>query len=336
MADLFISKQIFNGFLQFVHGRGIDITTHINQELQAQINGENTSLIPYSDYAKLYDFAVYKSGDTLLGLHEGEQYNLAALGIIGQMIQVSRTMHEALEKTFAGFNLISNVIQLEPTINGNRFRLTFNCNSDAVQQYPVTTKHLLMASMVFSYKEIHFLTLTHPVSLKVGLDFKSSDTSEFERIFNVMPRLESDGNFLEMEADILDKKIVYSDYELLSILENIACRRLENISQSGNNLENRIRQLIYALLDPGIPDIDTIAKNLNLSARSLQRKLNSKGTSYSKIIESVKKDLATEYLKRDLTIQEVSDMMGYSESSAFVSAFKKWFGETPAKFKLLL
>ena len=76
-----------------------------------------------------------------------------------------------------------------------------------------------------------------------------------------------------------------------------------------------------------------MAANLNLSPRSLQRKLGQEGTSYSAITEEIKKDLAISYLEKDLSIKEVSYLMGYSEPSTFVTAFKKWFGKTPLGFR---
>ena len=42
------------------------------------------------------------------------------------------------------------------------------------------------------------------------------------------------------------------------------------------------------------------------------------------------------YLKKDMSIKEVSYLMGYAEPSAFVNAFKKWFGRTPLSFRALL
>ena len=50
-------------------------------------------------------------------------------------------------------------------------------------------------------------------------------------------------------------------------------------------------------------------------------------------MEEVKKDLATYYLKRDVSVKEISYLLGYSEISSFVKAFKKWTGKTPKSFK---
>ena len=75
--------------------------------------------------------------------------------------------------------------------------------------------------------------------------------------------------------------------------------------------------------------VDRVAKRLGLTARSLQRRLKDEGSSFNGVREQVRKDLSRRYLDDNLSIAEISFLLGFSEPSAFFRAFKRWTGQTP-------
>jgi AraC-like DNA-binding protein len=216
------------------------------------------------------------------------------------------------------------------------FLLVFKVNPTAKKMFPLATRHFVLSSMVFAYNELDFLTLKKMNPLEVSIDFEPIKKGSFDRAFNTSVVLESDKDQMRFQLNTLEQRIVFADYELLQVLELVACARLKSQKTEKDTLSGSIATLIYTLLNPAIPSFDTVAENLNMSPRNLQRKLQQEGTSYSKIVKVVKKKLALDYLKKDLSVKEISYLMGYSEPGAFVSAFKKWFGDTPGHFKLLM
>lgn len=80
--------------------------------------------------------------------------------------------------------------------------------------------------------------------------------------------------------------------------------------------------------------IAEIAVKLNLSVRSLQRKLKEENLSFRHIKEKVRKELSVRYLKDpSLSIHDVCMLLAYSERGAFEKAFKKWYGKNPVEYK---
>jgi AraC-like DNA-binding protein len=76
-----------------------------------------------------------------------------------------------------------------------------------------------------------------------------------------------------------------------------------------------------------------VGSKLGLHKRSLQRQLTEQGTSYRQIKENVLKEHSLSLLLREgLDINSVAQQLGYSEPSAFHSAFKIWFGMSPKQF----
>jgi AraC-like DNA-binding protein len=71
------------------------------------------------------------------------------------------------------------------------------------------------------------------------------------------------------------------------------------------------------------------ARVLGVSVRTLQRRLRSDGTSFAELVEALRREMAFEYLDKQLPLQEIAWLLGYSEPSAFHHAFKRWTGLTP-------
>jgi len=69
---------------------------------------------------------------------------------------------------------------------------------------------------------------------------------------------------------------------------------------------------------------------LGMSSRTLSRSLEKLGTSFNAIVETLRKELAEKYLKQsDLSLKEIAFLLGYTDSSSFNHAFKRWTGNTP-------
>ena len=72
----------------------------------------------------------------------------------------------------------------------------------------------------------------------------------------------------------------------------------------------------------------------NMSARTLRRRLEKEGTSYQRIKDNARRDVAISLLSRDrLTVSEVAEQVGFSDPSAFHRSFKKWTGQSPGSYR---
>jgi len=97
---------------------------------------------------------------------------------------------------------------------------------------------------------------------------------------------------------------------------------------------NRVKSLIVDTLSLGIPTQKYVAESINLSTRTLKRKLAQKGTSYAELLEQTQCELAVQYLSNlSRSIGEISNLIGYSEPSNFTRSFKKWTKLTPKEYR---
>ena len=96
----------------------------------------------------------------------------------------------------------------------------------------------------------------------------------------------------------------------------------------------RTRKYIIDLLPSGVPRQSLIARELNLSLRSLQRKLAQSGTSFSEVLNQVRNEMACHYLKSPRhQVITIAYLLGFSDPSNFSRAFKRWNGESPYHYR---
>mgnify|MGYP000583496743 CR=1 FL=1 len=339
MDNLYVAKSLLANLLDVARDTGVEEEALGLVGSEGNGDAGNTGsadIVPLLHFAQLYEYLEHKTGDLEIGLHVGERYNMAALGVVGQLIQVSRTVGEGLNMACEHFNLVSNALQISAVIEGDKCLVEIETDSVFKERYPAACKHMVHASMVFALRELQFMVHAKDSPLQVSSTFTSQQSNEFQRIFGVTVHLGAYKNALVFNKTVLDKEVIYADYELLLLLEKVACERLAHLQEKEPSLSSYIQSVIYKLLDPALPQFHEVAAHMSTSTRSLQRKLQQEGTSYSELAETVKKDLAMTYLKKNLSIKEVSYLMGYTEPSSFVTAFKRWFGKTPKRVKSLL
>lgn len=93
-------------------------------------------------------------------------------------------------------------------------------------------------------------------------------------------------------------------------------------------------KIIRRILASGDVSANRISRELALSKRSFERRLNNEGTCFRNLLDKVKSELAIEYLNSECySITEISFMLGFKESNSFFRAFKRWHNTTPLKFK---
>ncbi len=120
---------------------------------------------------------------------------------------------------------------------------------------------------------------------------------------------------------------------LLQLYDKHAAMMLRSISPN-ENYTARVKRILIEHLRQNPPDIESVAMDLSVSVRSLQMKLKEEGTSYQKILNSVRKSLAIAYLQEPKVSKgEIAQMLGFSEISVFSRTFKKWTGKSPSEYQ---
>jgi AraC-like DNA-binding protein len=275
---------------------------------------------------------VQLSNDHLIGLHFGMTMQIAALNVIGQVIQTSNTAKEALHHASAFIHLLTDFYTMQIEEQSKTFNVTFKKNK-GFDNFPTARNQMGDFLIAFTLYELHGLLLDNPKPIRAGLPtYDKSYDSEYKNILKCTLK-KSEHYTLEFKKEYLQTKIITANHENQTLLIN-HINQLQNAASLKGSLSKRIFNFLIANSYLYLPTIETVSGNFNVSVRTLQRKLKEEGTSYIRIIEEVRKSLAIHYTQTSSSsVKEISSILGYTEPSGFVRAFKKWTKTTPSKFR---
>ena len=159
------------------------------------------------------------------------------------------------------------------------------------------------------------------------------------------------GEFLSKEMNItvnkgVQNEIIFSMKDLKKpflTANNIMVEYLEpQLKQKLAEIENqisetftaRVQKKLFQLIPSGQFSLENVAEEFGISGRTLQRNLSVENTSFNQMVKDIQKMMTFNYLEaKELSIDEIAYLVGYSETSSFYRAFKKWTGKTVSQYQ---
>ena len=286
--------------------------------------------IPFAKLVSLYETAAVMTHDDAFGLHVGEAVDARAFDVLGYSVINSANLGEAVARIVRYHSIWTDGAAFELRKHGAHAVVNYQYLDSSIR------KHRHDAEMTFGA----FITLGRAVT---GMDWnpesvsfqhaKPRDISEHERIFRCQVGFDAEANELVMKSSVLFLSIKKADAKLCALLDKHAEALLTHYPYH-NDLIGRTREIIRTELKGGNPAIESVAHQLAMSPRTLQRKLREHDTSHQQLLDDLRKNLARRYLDEpSMSIGEVAYLLGFSESSAFHRAFKRWTGQTPSEYR---
>lgn len=159
------------------------------------------------------------------------------------------------------------------------------------------------------------------------------DIQALEAYFGCHIQIGANCNRLTLHQGDLDLPFVSYNEELLEILTPVLDKSLDE-QQRSRSITEIVKWIMKRNLAGGRPDIQTVASELGMSDRTLQRRLTDEGTSFKHLLTQVRHELAREYLADpSFDIKEVAFMIGYEDQNSFYRAFRIWEGDTPSNWR---
>jgi AraC-like DNA-binding protein len=128
------------------------------------------------------------------------------------------------------------------------------------------------------------------------------------------------------DSALLDQKPQLA-HSLTATLLQETCERLIGEAKASLGAAGAVYQILMST--PGVlPDMDSVATAMNMTNRTLRRRLLAENTSFAKIIDDVRSSLALEYLKTTkMSADDIATLLGFNDSAAFRKALKRWTGK---------
>lgn len=279
---------------------------------------------------RIFQEAVRLTNNDSIGLSMGVFLSKSFSNILGYVLMNCNTLGEAAEK-YCRYEKIVDSTSITDVYTEDSFVIvnikTLDkalINNRQFSDYKISgllSYIKILTGKSIPIKEVNF---THP---------KPQDTSEYEKIFQCPVYFKKETNSLVLNKLIMRLPIIEPNVTLLKLFEKTAQETLDSL-EDNEPYSKKVAHIILNEMNIAVPSIEAVSRKLTISVRTLQSHLNKEQTSYTMIVNEIRKDMAMHCLKdKKVSIEEIAYVLGFSEASAFHRAFKKWTSLTPNEFR---
>ncbi len=264
--------------------------------------------------------------------HAGLRFHVTSYGMYGFAILSSMNFRLSIQLAVKYHQLATPLVDISFKEEGNRgewsiFPLPHPQLDQRLYRFLVELQFGIQVSILRDVMGPSFA----PLELHVTYS-PPDDASSYPGVFGCKVLFGQTENRLVFDAAWLDRipklgnKITY-----LSTLK--LCDELMEDMQLQSGLAGKVRELLLVnLIRP--TSFDATAKHLHMTARTLRRKLREENTSFRKLVDELRMQVAIKYLVyTELTTENIASVLGFSDAANFRHAFRRWTKATPLRFR---
>ena len=282
--------------------------------------------IHFAQYDAIVARAVALVADPAIGVRSARFFNPSYLGALGLAWMASSSLREALHRAARLRSMFNEQIVLDLMESRDEFRVIYRLNVPCSIPNELGDAHvanLLQLCRIVYGQELQ------PTDVALSLP-APADPRPWTAHYGPVVRFGQHENSFAISARDADLPLTGSNPELVEMHEEVIKRHLLKLDR--DNILNRIRLSLMDSLPSGRVTEDDMAENLNMSKRTLHRRLRENNETYRSILAQVRQDLAERYVRDpDFSMTEIAFLLGYTDTSAFSRAFRNWFGRTPTQ-----
>jgi AraC-like DNA-binding protein len=283
---------------------------------------------------RMWSKAIEVTGDQDIGIHLGEFFFFHANRPVHVLMQSSADVLQAFENGVRYSGLVATVLENRLQVQEHSFRIVFDPRPHWLAAPFEAIKCTLDVTMVCVLRSLQMLTNDKHFPLRAQFGFKApASVNEYYRVFNCPISFAPGESFIEFDRGHLERVVQGRDQALLKYVRDYADQRISAIDEQRQGFVLKVKRAIYAMADPRFPTLDRMAHHLAMSPRTFQRALSADGFVYKDLLEEVRMECCQRYLERDgASVSDLGYLLGYSDPSAFIKAFKRWYGIAPLKY----
>lgn len=294
--------------------------------IDTAIAGDYNRFIPYTALTTVVGRAAETLGVADFGLRVSRLQDLEMLGPIAVLARNSDNVESALLGVVKYLHTYSPAIKAELRTHARESIFTFEITLVRVpyreQMIEVALGVILGMFQLLAGTDFrpHRITFRHP---------RISAESVYIDYFRCPVHFDAPDNALVFPTGLLNRHLQGTDN-----LSYALANRYLGGQHRHLGVDEHVTELLGKLIALGRADLDTVARELSLHPRALQRRLADVGTSFEELLEDHRRSLALEFLtKSDLSMSDIARQLGYTEQSTFSRSCRRWFGKSPLKVR---
>jgi AraC-like DNA-binding protein len=283
------------------------------------------SRLPAEAATRLLERSAAQSNCDSFGLRMAQCRTFASLGAISLLLERLQNIGEVLEALATAGRALSDVVIVAIEHQAGtvlaKFGLVFN-HSQAID-LSVGVAHIALSGASHGRWKPEVVHFTHGAP---------ADKATFEQFFQAPLDFNCDFNGFSLSNETLKVSLPLADAAMAENARRLL--RMVALPAPQAPLVDHIRHSITLLLPVGRATVGEVARNLNMTARALQRHLRSEGQTFARLLNEVRRDISRRHLRAPHhTLTEIAQSLGYSDQSSFTRWFDREFGIAPSAWR---
>ena len=286
--------------------------------------------VPVRLVGALWCEAARASNDANIGFHAGTLLQSGAFGAIDYAARSGATLRAFYGRLARFHRLIGDGCDVRLVERGDSVRIVFDWPAENTE----SRRHMsefAAAGLVALGREA---AGTRFSIARLALRHRgSAGREELQAWFGTQPAFGEPTSHILLARHVLDLPLVRAEPGLVAVLDGLAEELLARLPEP-DDVPLRVRYAISNQLWTGECALESVARALCMSARSLQRRLQDRGTSFNLLVDTARREAALELvLDPTITVSDIAVRVGFSEPSAFDRAFRRWTGSSPSNYR---
>jgi AraC-like DNA-binding protein len=312
-----------------LQSRGRDPTPlFLRAGLDAAALGEPEARYPVRAMTRLWRLAVEETKDPSFGLEVARHVSPTTFHALGFSILSSTTLREAFERIVRYFHIVSDAAAMTFERSNAAYRFAVSAVSGERLAYEaIDALFAVVVRMGRMLTDRRF----SPVLVQLCRP-APPDPLPFARCFRAPVVFGAGTNALMMSLHACDQRLSGANPKVARMNDQAVAQALARMRS--DRLSDRVRSVLVDRLPNGELSEEEIARAVAKSMRTFQRDLSAEGTTYSRLVDATRRELAMTYvLDSRYSLAEVAYLLGFSGGNNFTRAFRRWTGKSPSEFR---
>jgi AraC-like DNA-binding protein len=273
------------------------------------------------------------SGDELLGFTQ-QKVKLGMFTLLAERLIRCKSLEEVLVYSDTFYSLTGDQLQIKTEQCGSQVRVTVNANFKSNSESIAVNSLLIELLLLICHRFPSWLVgRVIPLSQIHVKHRKPAHHEEYRLMFPCPCIYQSTHNMLVFDSKYLDLPVVQTAQEWVKYANHIPLQWFKKQSYYDTCSTQVLRVLENSLLGKE-SNLDNVAVKLNMTSRTLRRKLIIEGSRFQQLKDNTRRDKAIHLFEQaNLTIAQIGLAVGFTELATFSRAFKHWTGVSPNTYR---
>lgn len=296
--------------------------------IQTPLANDPLLRVPVTTMTRLFRACVDATQDPYFGLTASRYIHVSNIHALGYALMTSSTLMDYCRRLARYYHFASQVCEVEVEQSGEEISLRWHLNAAVCGE----TEDAVLAFVVAQMRQLHRPTID-PIRIEIQHAMPAKGDGPYRQLFRAPIVFNARQPMVVMSRRDLEQPLASGCPELAQYHDQVVKTYLARLER--NDILLMVQKTIIELLPSGECGRERVAQAMCMSPSTLQAKLLQRQTNFQAILDETRKELACGYVQQvTRPLIEIAFLLGFSDSSNFTRAFKRWTGLSPSEYRL--